>query len=33
MTSKTHLVPMANHPLGKDIKAYQINRVKNLAKQ
>ena len=31
--SITHLVPMANHPLRKDIKAYQTNRVKNLAKQ
>jgi len=31
--SITHLVPMANHPLRKDIKTYQINRVKNLAKQ
>ena len=31
--SLTHLVPTANHPLRKDIITYQINRVKNLAKQ
>jgi len=33
LISITHLVPMANHPLRKDIRTYQINRVKNLAKQ
>jgi hypothetical protein len=33
LISITHLVPMENHPLRKDIRTYQINRVKNLAKQ
>jgi hypothetical protein len=33
LISITHLVPMANHPLRNDIRTYQINRVKNLAKQ
>ena len=33
LISLTHLVPMANHPLRNDIRTYQINRVKGLAKQ
>ena len=33
LISLTHLVPMANHPLRKDIRTYQIHRVKNLANQ
>ena len=33
LISLTHLVPTTNHPLRNDIRTYQINRVKNLARQ
>jgi hypothetical protein len=33
LISITNLAPMENHPLKKDIKNYQSNRIKNLAKQ
>jgi hypothetical protein len=31
--SLTHLRPMLNHPLAKDIRKYQIHRIRNLAQQ
>ena len=31
--SLTHLRPMFNHSLGKDIRKYQIHRIRNLAQQ
>jgi hypothetical protein len=31
--SLTHLRPMLNHPLAKDLRKYQIHRIKNLAQQ
>lgn len=33
VVSLTHLRPMANHPLAKNMRNYQIHRVRNLARQ
>ncbi|SDY87285.1 hypothetical protein [Nitrosomonas sp. Nm33] len=31
--SLTHLRPMSNHPLAKDLRKYQIHRIRNLVQQ
>lgn len=31
--SLTHLRPVPNHPLAKDVRKYQIHRIRNLARQ
>jgi hypothetical protein len=33
VVSLTHLRPMLNHPIARDIRRYQIHRMRNLAQQ
>jgi len=33
VVSLTHLRPLSNHPLAKNIRRYQIQRIRNLAQQ